>query len=132
MWLKKTQKNKPCHMKKRHVMMLQTTLLKFFSLTHQKPHNNLLLSRSSGTGNVNWHRAGGCSPSLCHCLAAASVSPAVSVSTGTRDAALAVAFKMQMHFQMQTLSVFSLFSTCVLVNVTLASNFFYTDFQPGL
>lgn len=33
---------------------------------------------------------------------------------------------------MQTLSVFSLFSTCVLVNVTLASNFFYTDFQPGL
>lgn len=52
---------------------------------------------------------------LCHCLAAASVSPAVSVSTGTRGAALAVAFKMQMHFQMQSPSFFesvSCLSSC--------------------
>lgn len=39
--------------------MLQTTLLKFFSLSHQKPHNNLLLSRSSGTANMKEHQAGG-------------------------------------------------------------------------
>lgn len=45
-------------------MMLQTTLLKFFSLTHQKPHSNLLLSRSSGTGNVNGTGQGAAAP-LC-------------------------------------------------------------------
>lgn len=50
MWLKKIQKDKLlCYRKKNQVMTLQTTLLKFFSLSHQKPRNNLSLSRSSGT-----------------------------------------------------------------------------------
>lgn len=100
-------------MKKRHVMRLGTTLLKFFSLTHQKPYNNLLLSRSSGTENVNSTGQGAAAPLSASALLQPLVYPAVSVSTGTRAAALAVAFKMQMHFQMQTPSLFFLSVSCL-------------------
>lgn len=123
MWLKKTQKNKPCHMRKGtywcyglHYWNSSHSLIKSHTITYcwaGVEEQGMWTARGKGLQPLSL-------PLPCCTLCVSSWI----CEHRTRGAASAAAFKMQMHFQMQTSSFFSLFPGLSSCKCDFGLNFF--------